>query len=231
MSVDEILAASKAKSDNLNSEAKTLIFKNLGLGHDGIGHVAFVSVGDEDYEGRIDELKRSGFRYNGLLKVWIRTAPAPDTTRIDFNEHIEFGFDKRYHLKSTARYDIAMKLTEKIRENSTTGFVGKVGERITVDVEFSGGAVIPSDSDFGDLQILNFTTKSGDRISWLQRNYSIETIRIFMKTMKAKSIRLTGTVKRHSTKFGTKLTDVSRCEISANGHDLHSFSCALKKAS
>lgn len=231
MSIDEILAASKVKCDTRNSEAKTLIFKNLGLGRDGIGHVAFVSVTDDGSEGRIANLKQAGFKYNGMLKVWISPVPIPDTTRIDFNEHIEFGFDKRYHLKPTARYDIAMKLTAKIRDNSTSGFVGKVGERITVDVEFSGGAVIPSDSDFGDLQLLNFRTKSGDRISWLQRNYSIETIRLFMKAMKEKTVRLSGTVKRHSTKFGMKVTDVSRCEISTNGRDLHSFSCALKKAS
>jgi len=94
------------------------------------------------------------------------------------------------------------------------GFAGVLGNPITCVLHYDGVRMVTSNSDFGDLAVMNFHDDEGRRFSWLQRSYSAETMRDFVRRFsRGDEVVVKGRVKAHETRIGKQTTMLSRCEI------------------
>ncbi len=129
--------------------------------------------------------------------------------RCGYCKHSHFGYIA-YAPTAYERYEEKMKLIrqweeEKQAERSASEYIGKVGQRITV--ELSDVKLITSwETQYGYTRLYKMTDKTGNILIW-------KTSTWFDQDMPHK---IKATVKEHSERDGVKQTVVSRCSVLAS---------------
>lgn len=93
--------------------------------------------------------------------------------------------------------------TKKTENESNNQFIGKIGDKITVDVNIV--KVIPLQGQYGIsyMNIMN-ETQSGNNIIWISSNKTLN---------EGSTVTLKGTVKKYNERDGKKQTFLTRCKV------------------
>lgn len=156
-----------------------------------------------------DQLKEAGFRYNGILRRWMKGEPTGvpqdykgDIIKIAADQIVEYSAwgEGHFILDAKAIVDAEEK---KVLPPVESNYVGQVGKRstFTVTLERVGGF----EGRFGFTFIYNFKDEDGNVLVWFSS--------VDIHKQEGDTFSLVGTVKNHEEYNNIPQTILTRCKV------------------
>ena len=160
-----------------------------------------------------DELKNAGAKYRVGLGWHFATEYHQDgvqTVKVSRDEVMDIDNVGYYSFKEIREIEKVIEMkAPKIEEQNNSDYVGKEGDKISVEVEFIQRRhyEITSYTGYGTdiINIYLFKDVDGNNLVWKTTSY--------IDVEEHKKYTLTGTVKKHNEYNGTKQTEVKRCKL------------------
>ena len=227
---DRRIARAKKKAAGYNES----FLKKNGFSED--GHTWIVMGNTYDIK---DELKEAGAHFNNLLLWHFDHEPqGHDSVMLSVDDVCDLDYAERYSWKV---YSDVVEMVSKLQEeykkahtpDSTSEFVGEIGQRITVDIVEH--RTVTFESHFGwqsiTMAIHIMKDASGNVFTWKTQNGLGWDVRVdarnhpdpegdyymWHRIENDEHFFITGTVKEHSEYQGEKQTVLTRCKIKEGG--------------
>lgn len=188
-------------------------FHKHGLANDGS---AFVVIG-KTYEMR-HELKAAGAHYVPCIGWYfahsVENYETLQVTIDKFATNFEGAWkidDLRCLLPCVKEAQEAKKTASYIAENSSSDFVGKIGDKVTVNVTLD--RVSWYETQYGTMNVYTFVDDSGNMYVWKTSTDMGRFVGDFWQEYKkGERLTLTGKIKDHNEYKGVKQTVLTRCK-------------------
>lgn len=222
VAASDIIGNFTSRRENERSAQLGMFYRYAGFNSDGVTYIPL-----DDDERTIKLLRAAycpyfrGLGYHSPTPIeGVRMAPIQASNVISYNDSWQ-----RYKIDvMKARVAVSTVLRGGMTAKEIgSGFRGTVGDKVTVNVKFTGCFVAHSKSEFGDFHVLMFEDFDGYKYMWMQRNYSCDLAKRFFKS--DESYVVVGKVRKHETIKARKFTTLTRCEVcNADGLSLLAFS-------
>ena len=165
---------------------------------------SYIVIGDS-YSIK-DELKSAGFRWNGLLRRWMRGSAEgyeDKVVKIKAENVLEFSAWGEGHFFSDAKDYVDKLIFAKEAPKIPSEYVGEIGDRLSFDLTIIkiGGF----EGHYGYTYIYSFKDKDENLLTWFSSKDIGQAV--------GDHVNLTGTIKGHEIYNGQKVTYITRCRM------------------